>query len=99
MKIFQSSLLINFNMKTKKFKYNDKLREIIVLEESPNNIKGIDMSYFSEDEKKSWQKIQEDFDPLRWEGDKKDSDEGKSELLKIKPYMKHFRNFSKNKIS
>ena len=85
-------------MEIRKFDYNNKFREVLILEETSSNIKGIDMSYLSKEDKEFLLKIREDFDPKKYEGEKKDSDEGKSELLKIKPYMKYFRNFSKNKI-
>jgi len=76
------------------FKYEDKLREVVVTESSDSFIKGIDCSHLTEAEKQTLFRIKKDinFDST------KDEAYNKQEAEKLKPFMKAFRHFKFQKI-
>lgn len=92
-------------MKLKEFKYNDKLRKLIVFENTDTYITGIDVSCIEKtlndkgevlpDELQEATRVQKLAENFVADSNGLLSD---SDFALIKPYMKYFKRFSKSKI-
>jgi hypothetical protein len=79
------------SLEIKKFEYHQKLREILVTEQNETSLKGIDLSYANDTEKKQIRKLAAE---LSFSSDLNE-EELKAEVEKLRPAMKYFRHFKK----
>jgi hypothetical protein len=86
-------------LETRKFIYNNKKREVFVLEEDDSSIKGIDIGSLDEKERKVLRETAEKIDSSKWIGEDIDEKEKAIELAKLKPMMSNFRHFKKSLIT
>jgi hypothetical protein len=82
-------------MKISEFNYKGKKREVVIIEEDEDNIKGIDMSYIEDSPKKSVTKAKAGLTDLSLE-EENDNEKVLNNLFADD--IKYFRHFKKDRI-